>query len=255
MELGIAGKNVLITGASKGLGRALALGFAAEGCRIGAVGRNESRLKGLVEDIGGPEMGHRYCVADLMQAGAPTLSSDELECAMGPFEIVVHNVGGPLDVYDALAPVEAWRNVWDFNVGIATEINARCIPKMIAKHWGRVIHIGSASGKHIRGRPAYAVAKACLMAYTEALGRSTARDGVVVSAVLPGAFWYPGSYWDSELRANPKKAEEFFRFHQAIGRFAELDEIVAFVLLLASKHASFAAGAVVPVDGGAGGLL
>ena len=250
MDLGITDKRVLVTAASQGIGQAIALAFAAENCRVAVVARREQELKQLVEDMGGPSKGHAHCVMDLMGEGNPTAALQQLDADNDPFDIVIHNIGGTLQVKNPLAPMTDWQKVWRFNVGIAIEINDVVAPAMQQKEWGRIIHISSISGESLRGSGPYGAAKAYLNAYTKVLGRALAPTGVVVSAVLPGAVYAPGGHWDNVAKTNPTMKADFLRHHHAIGRLGTADEIAPFAVFLASKYVSFAQGACINVDGG-----
>ena len=247
MDLELTGKRVLVTGGSQGIGKAIALSFAKEGANVSVISRREDVLQQVCTQMG---EGHSYFVGDLLEAGVPLNAVQVLEKEGGPFDIVVHNVGGPLEHRSALSSIEAWQKVWQFNVGIAIEMNNHIVPSMQKRGWGRVIHISSISGESLRGRAPYAVSKCALRAYTKTLGREVAKDGVVVSAVLPGAIAYDGSYWDKAKEEAPEKLADFLRHHQAIGRMGTPEEIAAFVLFLSSPHASFATGAMLGIDGG-----
>jgi 3-oxoacyl-[acyl-carrier protein] reductase len=120
---------------------------------------------------------------------------------------------------------------------------------MIDKGWGRVIHISSISAVMLRGNPLYASAKAFLNAYVTTVGRTFASSGVVISAVMPGAVAFPGSYWDQYKVTDPVRCEDFLRHHQAANRFGTTKEIADVVLFMASEKASFMQAALVPVDG------
>jgi len=250
MDLGIAGKRVLITGASQGIGRAVALDFAREDCKVAVVARSEDKLQEVVEQMGGTDCGHRYCVSDLMQDGAPRRVVEELTCAKEPFDIVVHNIGGTLGVKDPLAAMEQWFDVWRFNVGIAIEMNALLIPPMQQKKWGRVIHISSISAENLRGSGPYGAAKAYLNAYTKVLGRALAPSGVVVCALMPGAIIAKGGHWDNIRKNKPEMMADFLRHHHAVGRLGRAEEIAPFAVFMASKYVTFAQGSLIPVDGG-----
>lgn len=251
MDLGITGKRVLITGASQGLGRAIAVDFAREGCQVAVVARSEDKLQELVTELGGREAGHALLAADLMDEGNPTRTLEKLIEEGGAFDIVVHNVGGTLSVRDPLATMEEWNRVWRFNVGIAIEMNRLAIPPMQEKGWGRVIHISSRSAIDVRGSGPYATAKAYLNAYIESVGRSVAQSGVVVSGVAPGALIAEGGHWDNISKTNPTMRDDFLRHHQAIGRFGTPEEVSPFVLFMASELVKFAATSILPINGGA----
>ncbi len=257
MDLGIKGKNVLITGASQGIGKAIALEFAKEGCKVSVIARREEELKQTVLEMGGKEKGHDHYAIDLMEDGAPEKAVKALIKRNGDYDIVVHNIGGTLGVKDILSPMDEWLKVVKFNVGVSIDINRIVVPPMQKKKWGRIINISSISGIELRGSAPYGAAKAYCNAYTKVLGRALAPDGIVVSAVLPGAIYAPGGHWDEDNPMNQKdldaflrKRSDFLRHHHAIGRLGTAEEIAPFVVFMASKQVTFAPTTLIPVDGG-----
>jgi 3-oxoacyl-[acyl-carrier protein] reductase len=249
MDLRIKNKNVLIVGASRGIGKSIALGFAEEGARVTTVARSENLLFELNEQMKQiVELDHAYYVADVMKNDANKFAHKLIE-ERGVFDIVVHNVGGSLVSRNALGTLEEWEHAWKFNVGVAIDMNNVLIQPMIDKGWGRVIHTSSISAVMLRGNPLYASAKAFLNAYVTTVGRSIASSGVVISAVMPGAVSFPGSYWDRYTVEDPARCQDFLRHHQAANRFGHTKEIADVVLFMASEQASFMQSAIVPVDG------
>jgi 3-oxoacyl-[acyl-carrier protein] reductase len=256
MDFGIKNKRVLITGASQGLGYAIAKEFAKEGCRISLIARREEELKKIIEELGDNATGHSYYAIDLMQPDAPTKAIQELTTNES-FDIVIHNLGGTLNIKDPLALAQEWQKVWQFNVGIAIEINNLLIPKMQEKKWGRIIHISSISAESLRGSAPYGASKAYLNAYTKCLARAFATDNIIVSALLPGAIYADGGHWDENAPHNAKDKEAFFkkrsdflRHHHAIGRLGLAEEIAPFAIFMASNQVTFASGSIIPIDGG-----
>ena len=257
MDLGIKDKKVIITGASQGIGHAIALAFAKEGCKVSVIARRESLLKEMIDEMGSEKNGHSYYAIDLMEDGAPTKAVKELVKKNGNYDIVVHNVGGTLNVKDILSPMGEWCKVWRFNVGIAIEMNQHLVPSMQAQKWGRIIHISSSSAESLRGSAPYGAAKAYLNAYTKVLGRALAKDNIVVSALMPGAIYAKGGHWDENSEINVhikeaffKKRDDFLRHHHAIGRLGTAEEIAPFVLFMASRYVTFATTSLIPIDGG-----
>lgn len=249
MDLGIKGKNVLVVGASKGIGKSIALGFAQEGARVTNVARSEKLLSELnIQMRQMTDTDHSYYVSDIMECDANSLARNLIE-ERGVFDIVVHNVGGSLVSRNALGTLDEWQHAWKFNAGVAIDMNNVLIQPMIDKGWGRVIHISSISAVMLRGNPLYASAKAFLNAYVTTVGRTVASSGVVMSAVMPGAVAFPGSYWDKYAETDPARCEDFLSHHQAANRFGTTKEIADVVLFMASEQASFMQSALVPVDG------
>ena len=252
-QQGIEGKRVLVAGASRGIGRAAALAFAEERCHVVAAARSGALLRDLVEEMKGlsPNTEMAYEEVDLLESVRPSDFAETLLKRYGTFDIVVHAIGGSLvGSRSATAPLEDWQKSWMFNCGIAIGMNEKLIPPMQRQRWGRVIHISSISAVMLRGSASYASSKAYLNAYTTTIGRALAQDGVVVSAVMPGAVAFEGSYWDKFVKEGHPRVNDFLSHHQAAGRFGTPEEIAPFILLLASDKASFAQGGLYPVDGG-----
>ncbi|GHU81194.1 short-chain dehydrogenase [Clostridia bacterium] len=249
MDLGISEKNVLVVGASKGIGKQIALAFAEEKARVTVVARSESLLAELVNEMNSIcPLDHKAYIADLMTEDNGVFIKKVL-AERGTFDIVVQNIGGSIVSRNALGTYEEWSYALKFNAGIAIELNHYLIPAMVEKKWGRVIHISSISAEMLRGNPLYASSKAFLNAYVKTTGRTLADSGVVLSAVMPGAVAFSGSYWDEYTRTDPARCEDFLRHHQAINRFGNTKEIADAVLFMASTKASFMPSAVIPVDG------
>jgi 3-oxoacyl-[acyl-carrier protein] reductase len=250
MNFNISGKSVLVVGASKGIGRAIAKAYAEEGAIVTAIARSESQLKSLIEEIGGPNSVHRYFVFDMMETGMPTKASQLLLEDYKYFDIVIQCIGGIYKSRDPFSSIEFWINEWIFNVGIAIEMNNILIPPMVKRGWGRIIHISSISSKMLRGNVLYTCAKSYLNAYVINMGRLLANKGIIVSALMPGAVEFKDSYWEKIRNNNPDKYFGFLKEHQAIGRMGKPEEIAAFAVFLGSEQASFAAASLITVDGG-----
>lgn len=249
MDLGLKDKNVLVVGASKGIGRSIALAFAGENACVTAVARSEKLLKSLVAELATKSNNnHKWFAADLMGIDASEFARNVID-ERGVFDIVVHNVGGSLVSRNALGALGEWEHAWKFNAGIAIAMNHILVEPMKAKKWGRVVHISSISAQMLRGNPLYASSKAFLNAYVTTVGRELAPSGVIMSAVMPGAVAFPGSYWDKHMETDKERCNDFLRHHQAAGRFGKPEEIADVVLFLASERASFMQAAIVPVDG------
>jgi 3-oxoacyl-[acyl-carrier protein] reductase len=250
MNLDLGGKHVLVTGASQGIGRAIALSFASEGARVSVVARRAQPLVALVAEMGGEAAGHGYSALDLMSVDGPRTFVAEAVRRSGPAHVVVHNIGGTLDVADNTPSAEDAERVWRYNAGIALDINRLVVPDMEARRWGRLVHISSDAAVTGRGRTAYGAAKAYLNAYVRSMGRELARNNVIASAIMPGVVDTPEGVWHQRLKDDPSTVNTYLRFYQPIGRMGTMAEIVPFTLLLASEHASFAAGSVIPLTGG-----
>jgi 3-oxoacyl-[acyl-carrier protein] reductase len=257
MDLGIAGKKVLVVGGSKGLGGEISKAFNKEGCDVAVIARREHFLLGLKEEIGGRENGNIFFASDLLQPGEPQAVINNLIEDVGFFDIVIHNIGGALGVKDLFSSPGDLIKVWRFNVGISIEINNILLPFMVKKNWGRVVHMSSISAsygepslKDFGGSIAYAASKSYLNSYIQGIARELAKENVLVNAVMPGAVKSKGKYWDKMTRENPEMVDRFIDRHCSIGRLADPKEIASFVVFMSSQQASYATGSLVSVDGG-----
>ncbi len=249
MNLGLKNKRVLIVGASKGIGRAIALGFAEEGAHIVAVARSLELLNTLKQEaLDNGAASFDFAVKDVMQGSASDFAKELLD-KYGIFDIVIHNVGGSLISRNHLAGADDWNYALKFNAVAAIDMNSQLIPPMVERGQGRVIHISSISAIMLRGNPLYASAKAFLNAYVTTVGRQLAATGVTLCSIMPGAVAFEDSYWDKAIKSNDPKVQDFLKHHQAVNRFGSPEEVANTVLFMASEKASFMQATNVPVDG------
>lgn len=253
MDLQLKGKRALVTGAGRGIGRAIAWALAQEGVHIAAAARTPKDVNALIKDLGGTLAGHQGAVMDLTKEGAPQkLLKNLKKNRFGTIDIVIHNLGGLIGIKDPFCSIADWRKVYRLNFEVAVELNRLLIPVMQKQKWGRAIHISSISAMENHGPVTYCAIKAALTAYTRSMGGVVAPDGVVVSALLPGAVFTQHGYWDQALKSQPEHVKKFLTDRQRIGRFGKPEEIADFVTFLCSPLASFNTGSIIPIDGGQG---
>lgn len=253
MKLGLEGKKALVTGGGRGIGRSSAVCLAGEGARVAVVSRTASDIENTVKEMGGAEAGHCGVARDMTEDRAPSRLVQQLrDAGFFPVDIVVHNLGGTLNITDPFCSAEDWRKVWRFNLEVAVELNLLLVPAMRENRWGRIVHVSSIAGAENQGPVTYCTVKAALIAYTRSLGRVLAPDGIVVTAVLPGAVLTEKGYWDTASRERPDHVKKYLSERMALGRFGTPEEISNAIAFLCSEHASFFVGSIVPVDGGQG---
>lgn len=250
MDLGITDRVALVTGASRGIGRAIAHALAAEGARVALVARNAEALEQVRAELPGGPSRHVAFPKDLTADGALEDLTRELLAAVGPPPILVHNLGGSHGVFKAFAPSADWQKVWHFNVGIAHELNRAFIPAMVEARWGRVVHLSTLSTRTHNGYAPYVSAKCALDGYVKSMNREVSRDNVILSAVAPGAIYAEGRHFAKLQKEDPAALEAYFREHLPIHRLGRAEDIGPVVAFLCSEFASFMAGAIVGVDGG-----
>jgi 3-oxoacyl-[acyl-carrier protein] reductase len=226
--------------------------LAAEGAHVAVVSRTAQDVESLVEEMGGEAAGHFGVAMDLNPDDGPRTLLDHLANDFGPVDIVVHNMGGTLDISDPYCSIADWRRIWRHNIEVALELNLELLPAMSERGWGRAVHISSIAGMENQGPVPYGAIKAALTAYTRSMGRVVAPDGIIMTTVLPGAVYTAGGYWDSAAADQPEHVSKYLEDRMAIHRFGRPDEIGGVVTFLCSELASFCVGSIIPVDGGQG---
>lgn len=252
MDLEIAQRGAVVTGASRGIGLATARQLAREGARVALCARTAADVERAVEHCGGRAAGHRGYALDLTASDGPVTLLAKLAEDFGDVDILVHNLGGTLGVNDPLAPLQRWRDVFRINLETAIELNDALIPKMAARKWGRVVSILSLGAREHSGTVAYGTSKAALSAYTRGLARNVAADGIVVTAVSPGAVLTEEGHWARQSRVAPQRVEQYLAAETPRGRFVDPDEVASVVTFLCSERASACTGTFIGVDAGQG---
>ena len=245
MNLQIKDRLALVTGASRGIGRAIAVELAREGARVILAARNQDQLDAVRREL--PRSEAHHCIAvDLVSHDGVQCLADEVT-ALGDLDIIVHNLGGSAGAFPAAASSEDWKSVWQFNVGIGHELNRIFMPPMVQRRWGRIVHISTLSTSTHKGNVPYLTAKCALDGYVKAMSRDVSKDNVIITAVSPGAIYSEGRYF---AKLPPEGLEDYFQNHLPIRRLGRAEDVAPVVAFLCSEQASFMAGAIVDVDGG-----
>lgn len=250
MDFGIAGKKALVTGAGRGIGESIAINLAKEGVKVVIVSRTKSDLKETLKKMGGEDEGHYMIACDLTKKDAPKKVIMELKKNFGDPDILVNNLGGTLEITDPFCSLDDWQRVYRMNLEVTIELNNLVIPSMEDKKWGRIVNISSTSGMENNGPITYSTMKAALTGYTRSLGRVLAKTGIVMSAVMPGAIFTEGGFWDKALKERPDHVAKYLEDRCPAGKFGEPDDIGTMVVVLCSNQAKFCQGSIFPVDGG-----
>jgi 2-deoxy-D-gluconate 3-dehydrogenase len=247
VPIDLSGRRAVVTGAGKGIGRAIALELAAAGAGVFAVSRTEADLKRLgteIEALGGP---YGYGVVDLRgKAGADRIAAAAL-ASLGQVDILVNNAG----VSDNAPVLEVTEAQWDATM----HINARgafFLAQALGKHmvkqgWGRIINLSSQAGiVALEKHAAYGASKAALDHTTRVLALELGRYGITVNSVAPTVILTPMGerVWGDAEVARPMLAGI------PTGRFGQPNEVASLVAFLASHAAAMINGAIIPVDGG-----
>lgn len=250
MDLGLENRVALVTGASRGIGLAIARALAAEGCWLALNARGEPGLAEAAAGIGTQASFHAGDVRDAVAARALV---DAVLSRWGCLDVVVCNVGSGASVPPGQETDEEWRRVLDLNLLATTNTIAAARPAM-AKGNGEdraIVCISSICGLAALGAPVtYSGAKAALNATVRGLARPLAADGIRINAVAPGNILFPGGTWATKLAQAPDAVADMLAREVALKRLGKPEEVADLVAFLASPRAAYITGSVVVADGG-----
>ena len=244
-------KNILITGASRGLGAVCAQAFSALGANLVLTARSAEKLEevrnGCVDSdkhlVLPKDLTKSESVADMI--AATTAFFDKPDA-------VLHVAGGGLGLKDDLLDVDSFHRLLSLNLGVAIEINRLVAPQMIKNGKGNLVHVGALAGTEAVGSVGYNTVKAALAGYVRSLGIKLAGTGVVVTGINPGSFWAPGNSWKRLKSRNPGVIDKIIAERLPRKRFADAGELTSLLAFLCSENASMMGGCMVPIDAGEG---
>lgn len=238
------GKVVLVTGGTRGIGRACAEAFAREGAKVAICGRNWETAERAASEMGGPVKGYG-CPMDDPAAVKQLFAA--VAADLGPVTVLVNNAGITRDGLLMRMKDEDWRAVIETNLSGAFYACRAAARDMVKQRYGRIVNISSVVGLHGQGGQAnYAASKAGLIGFTKAYAQEVASRNITVNAVAPG---YVATDMTSDLSEASLKA---LLERVPLGRAGTASEIATAVLFLASEEAGYITGAVLSVDGGLG---
>jgi len=238
----LKGKNALVTGASGGIGAAIARTLAAQGARVGISGTNMDKLNALRAELGGSAM---ILPADLSDTAAVAGLADQAEAAMGQLDILINNAGLTRDTLAIRMKDEDWDAVLNLNLRAAFILSRAALKGMMKRRAGRIISISSIVGvMGNAGQANYAASKAGLIGMSKSLAQEVASRGVTVNCIAPG--FIATNMTDALAEEQKAKLNEKI----PAGRMGTPGDIAAAVLYLASDEAAYVTGQTIHVNGG-----
>lgn len=244
MDLDLEAKTALVTGASIGIGRGIALALAKEGVRLAVVARRANLLEELAGEIVAAGGTRPVLIAeDFLKEGAPAHIAKAALDGLGSVDILINNAGGSR-AFKLDATEEQWHEAMTLNFTRQRQLTHALLDQMMARKWGRIINItGKSEPEGINGA---FCAKAAMHAWAKGLSREVGRHGITVNSIPPGRIH------SEQIRRNYTPE---YRKWQAdneipVGRYGEPEDVAGLVCYLASPLAGYITGTVIPVDGG-----
>jgi 3-oxoacyl-[acyl-carrier protein] reductase len=245
MDLQLQGRTALVTGASVGIGRGIALALAAEGVRLALTARRLDRLREVAAAIvaaGGAEP--VLFEQDMLAHDASSRIAQQALQGLGQVDILVNNAGGSRSFKDLHVSEDAWNEAVTLNFHRPRQLGDALIDQMIERRWGRIINItGKSEPDHVNGA---FCAKAGLHSWAKGLSRMVGPHGVTVNCIPPGRIHSEQIFRNYTPEYRQWQCENEI----PMGRYGEPEDLANLVCFLASPKASYITGAVIPVDGG-----
>ncbi|MBX9680901.1 MAG: SDR family oxidoreductase [Gemmataceae bacterium] len=243
----LTGKVALVTGGSKGLGKAMARGFAEVGADILISSRHEEELKPALAEIleGTGRMG-AYFVSDMSRREETRKLAEEAITKFGRVDILINNAGSNIPQPIDEIKDEDWDRIMELNLSSIMALTRAVVPQMKQRKWGRIVHISSIMGIVSKaGRNGYSATKSALIGFAKATALDLGPFGITVNCIAPGPFLtdLPGKL------LSPKEKDEFAAT-TALNRWGRPDELAGPALFLCSDAGSYVTGTVLVVDGG-----
>lgn len=246
MNLELSACKALVTGASRGIGLAIARQLHAEGAQVALNGRDCNALEQAAAPLGALAL-----AGDVSDAASCAALAQELQSCWGTLDVLVCNVGSGRSVAPGTENAEEWLRMLSVNLLSATNAVAAFTPLLASSKHAAIVCVSSICGLEALGCPvAYAGAKAALNSFVRNSARPLAQHGIRINAVAPGNVLFEGSVWEKKLAEDAGAVQAMLKAQVPLNRLGNVQEVADLVTFIASPRAAFATGAVFTLDGG-----
>lgn len=245
MELNLKGKKVLVTGGSKGIGKAIAKAFLNEGAQVGIVARSNTELLETKEEIG-----VQIYPKDLAMHEQREELMREFIDDFNTIDVLVNNVGSAHGEGVLKTSSSVFSEAMELNFISAVHLSQLASKQMLSQGEGVIINISSIYGKESGGLPSYNASKAALISFTKAFSSEVIKSNIRVIGIAPGAIYHPNKEWNRRLKLDPDFLKKYGQDKIPAGRLGKPEEIGNVAVFLASDKASWIVGSTISVDGG-----
>ncbi len=245
MNLELSGKNAVITGASKGIGRSIAMNLAKEGCNVAICARGKKTLESTKNEL--TKIGVKVFAAVCDVGNQKQLDEflENTKRTLGSVDILVNNVSALRFGDDE----EDWKASVNLDLMAGVRATKKIVPWMLDKGSGNILYISSISGLESGSPPSYAALKAALISYSKTLSTQLAPKNIRVNTIAPGSIEFEGGLWN-QMKQNNREFYDMALSSIPSGRFGQPDEVGKVAAFLVSPCASWITGACISVDGG-----
>lgn len=249
MDLGLNGKTAVVTGGSRGIGRAIAHAFADEGANLAICARGEEQLGNVADELRARGVKVVAVPTDVLQKDQVEAFINRAADELGRIDVLVNNTGGSIGKGILDTTDEEWRQSIDINFVSALNATRAAIPHL-KKQGGAIVNVSSIyANEKWAGQLGYNALKAALTVFGGRLAHELVSDNIRVVAVAPGSILFPGGGWQRRIDANPEAMARWITRELPAGHFGRPEQIASVVVFLASEKASWVNGEVVRVDG------
>ena len=251
MDLGLKGKVAIVSGASRGIGLAIAHGLAREGCRLLVCARGEDALNAAVSALKTHGTEVESIALDVTEPEAGNKLAERAVSAFGGIDILVANAGGNRRGMFADTTDQDWDDILELNLKAHLRTARAAIPAMKTSGEGSIIFISSIFGREAGGAglSIYNTTKSALISAAKIMAIELGGDGIRVNTIAPGSIRFEGGSWDRRCKEDPEGMKEFISNNIPLGRFGSAEEVADVVTFLSSGRASWVSGACITVDG------